>query len=110
LGVHRPAWLATAGVPLFVSHRMLAQRRTLPRASAPWALDSGGFSELSLFGEWRTGPGDYATAVSRYIEEVGNLRWAAQQDWMCEPSMLRRTGLTVADHQRRTVRTSSTFG
>jgi hypothetical protein len=103
LGVHRPAWLATAGVPLFVSHRTLCQRRALPRASAPWALDSGGFSELSLFGEWRTRPREYVTAVARYAMEIGNLRWAAQQDWMCEPSMLQRTGLTVAEHQRRTV-------
>lgn len=29
--------------------------------------------------------------------------WAAPQDWMCEPSMLRSTGLSVADHQRLTV-------
>ena len=31
------------------------------------------------------------------------LEWAAPMDWMCEPAMLARTGLTVEDHQRRTV-------
>ncbi len=29
------------------------------------------------------------------------LDWAPM-DWMCEPAMLARTGLTVEDHQRRT--------
>lgn len=29
--------------------------------------------------------------------------WAAPQDWMCEPVMLAKTGLTVTEHQHRTV-------
>lgn len=103
LGTHQPSWLATAGVPLFVSHRRLAGRRTLPRAIAGWALDSGGFSELSLFGEWRTTPEEYVAAVRRYDREIGELEWAAPQDWMCEPIMLAKTGLGVAEHQLRTV-------
>jgi hypothetical protein len=32
LGTHQPHWLALTDVPLFVSHRTLAQRRRLPRA------------------------------------------------------------------------------
>lgn len=103
LGTHEVSWLATIGVPLFVSHRRLALRRALPRAVAPWALDSGGFSELSLFGEWRTSPSEYAAAVKHYQEAIGSLTWCAPQDWMCEPEILRRTGLTIAEHQRRTV-------
>lgn len=103
LGAHMPHWLATAGVPLFVSHRRLAGRRSLPRATTDWALDSGGFSELSLFGEWRTTPEQYVDAVRRYDTETGRLSWAAPQDWMCEPVMLARTGLSVAEHQERTV-------
>lgn len=35
--------------------------------------------------------------------EIGVLDWASPQDWMCEPQMLAHTGLTVAEHQRRTV-------
>jgi hypothetical protein len=103
LGAHQPGWLGVAGVRLFVSHRRLAGRRSLPRAIAPWALDSGGFSELSLYGEWRTSPAEYVAAVRRYDTEIGGLEWAAPQDWMCEPVMLARTGLTVEQHQRRTV-------
>lgn len=105
LGTHEPLWLFTAGVPLFVSSRRL--RRHLPRsgkrALAPWALDSGGFSELVLYGGWRTPPDQYVREVRTWSERIGNLQWAAPQDWMCEPAMLARTGLTVAEHQRRTV-------
>jgi len=102
LGTHKPSWLSVLDVPAFVSRRRLVERRALPRARSPWSLDSGGFSELTLFGDWRTSPAEYVADVRRFREEVGNLRWAAIQDWMCEPFMLAKTGLTVADHQRRT--------
>lgn len=105
LGTHQPSWLARElGVPLLVSHRRLADRRTLPRATGRWALDSGGFTELSLHGRWRSDTATYVAAVRRYAEEIGNLDWAAPQDWMCEQSVLGRTGLTVREHQLRTVR------
>jgi hypothetical protein len=103
LGAHMPHWLAELDVPLFVSHRRLAGRRTLPRARTGWALDSGGFTELSMFGGWRTAAEDYVAAVRRYATEIGNLEWAAPMDWRCEPVMLAKTGLDVPDHQRRTV-------
>jgi len=59
LGSHLDGWLAHVGVRLFVSHRGLARRNTLPKARTGWALDSGGFSELSLYGGWRTTPEEY---------------------------------------------------
>lgn len=103
LGAERANWLGKVDVELFVSHRILAKRKTFPRASAAWALDSGGFTELSLFGGWQTDAASYAAAIDRYADEVGRLAWAAPQDWMCEPFMLERTGKGVADHQRLTV-------
>jgi hypothetical protein len=75
----------------------------MPVAAAPWALDSGGFSELSLFNGWRTTPEQYVAAVRRYDLEIGRLEWAAPQDWMCEEDMLARTGKTVEQHQLLTV-------
>jgi hypothetical protein len=109
LGAHQPGWLGVAGVRLFVSHRRLAGRRSLPRAIAPWALDSGGFSELSLYGEWRTSPAEYVAAVRRYDTEIGGLEWAAPQDWMCEPvvglgSVCRRQGTAEIAHLVRRLR------
>lgn len=104
LGTHQPAWLARdLDVPLLVSHRRLAGRRTLPRATTRWACDSGGFVELSLHGRWRADAATYVTAVRRYATEIGRLDWAAPMDHMCEPHVLARTGATVDVHQRRTI-------
>jgi hypothetical protein len=105
LGTHMPGWLATAPVPLFISDRRLRPYRRLPVAAGPWALDSGGFTELAQYGTWDHGPtpDEYVDRVRRYSTEIGYLAWAAPQDWMCEPFILAKTGLTVGEHQRRTV-------
>jgi hypothetical protein len=103
LGTHETSWLGRTAVPLFISHRRLARRRGLPRALGPWALDSGGFTELSQFGAWRFTAAAYAEAVARYAEQIGNLAWAAPMDWMCEPHVLAATGKTVREHQELTV-------
>jgi hypothetical protein len=68
-------------------------------------LDSGGFTELATHGTWDHGPtpAQYAARVRRYSTEIGELAWAAPQDWMCEPWITAKTGLTVAAHQARTV-------
>lgn len=91
------------GLPLFVSRRVLADRKRLPQARATWALDSGGFTELSLYGEWRTPEIEYIADVRRFHAGIGQLAWVAPQDWMCEPFMLAKTGLSLREHQRRTV-------
>lgn len=103
LGAHHPHWLGQLDIPLFVSRNALSRYRTLPRARGAWALDSGGFTELRSNGGWRREAGEYVAEVRRYRDEVGNLAWAAPMDWMCEPSMLAKTGLTVGEHQGRTV-------
>lgn len=90
-------------MPLFVSHRRLLQQKSWPRALGAWALDSGGFTELHQYGEWRTSPGEYVEAIREYQDQIGNLEWAAPQDWMCEPFIITKTGLSVAEHQRRTI-------
>jgi hypothetical protein len=103
LGAHHPNWLTLVDFPLFISHRRLTGYATLPRARGPWALDSGGFTELSMFGAWQTTPAQYVAAVRRYRDEITHLEWCAPQDLMCEPFMLAKTGLTVTEHQARTV-------
>jgi hypothetical protein len=93
LGTHRPNWLERTGVPLFISRRTLCQYRTPPRASGSWALDSGGFSELSLYGRWTVSAKWYAEEVTRWSAEVGQLRWASVMDWMCEEYVCASTAL-----------------
>jgi len=70
---------------------------------ASWALDSGGFTELASYGKWHTAPAAYVADVRRFANEIGHMDWVAPQDWMCEPFMLAKTGLSVAVHQMRTV-------
>lgn len=103
LGTHVTSWLEFIDIPLFISHRRLSKCRRLPRALGSWALDSGGFSELSLFGRWKTTAHVYAAEVRRYTAEVGGLEWAAPQDWMCEPQILAKTGFSIENHQWRTI-------
>lgn len=111
LGTHQPHWLwdPAADFPLFVSHRTLSRYKTLRWSTCGWALDSGGFTELSTFGRWLTTPRAYAEAVAQYAREIGRLEWAAPQDWMCEPQIIHGgrgfpgTHLSVAEHQARTV-------
>ncbi len=104
LGAHHPHWLAQTEVPLFVSRRRLVERRRLPRASARWALDSGAFSELSIHGRWTVSAAQYAREARLFSQEIGRFDFAAPQDWMCEPWILEKTGLTLVEHQRRTLR------
>jgi len=115
LGTHKPHWLSAGSEPLFLSRNVLRHRKAaLPRATCDWCLDSGGFTELSANGRWTVDASQYAAEVRRWSEEAGRMRWAAVQDWMCEPAILTGgslgvsghavgTGLTVEEHQRRTV-------
>ena len=112
LGCPEPSWLrgegvgwldGSQGLALFVCHRRLARLRTLPRAGLPWACDSGGFTELRAAGYWRVSAADYTRAVARYDREIGLLEWAAPMDWLCEPGIRARTGLSTREHQHRTV-------
>lgn len=104
LGSPEPSWLRRCRhLPLFISHNRLVRLVNLPRALTPWALDSGGFTEVTARGGWTTSPETYVRAVARYDAEIGGMEWAAPQDWMVEPQALAATGLTAAEHLRRTV-------
>ena len=102
LGTHMPNWLAVEP-DLFISRRRLTGRKTFPVAASEWALDSGGFTELNLFGHWQTTEDEYVEDVLRFEREIGSLAWVAPMDWMCEPFVLQKTGGSVEVHQRMTV-------
>lgn len=119
LGTHQPHWLHDerfVGVPLFISRRRLATYKTLPVAETRFALDSGGFTELQMYGRWTLSASQYAEEVGRFVRFYGRkLCWVAPQDWMCEPLVIsggnasrgivfKGTRLNVEEHQRRTVR------
>lgn len=106
LGTHRPDWLSKTDVPLFVSRRTIQERcKALPQRvpGARWALDSGGFTEIAMHGGWRTSVAEYVDFCLGTAAEIGGLDWVAPMDWMCEPSMVEGSGLSVREHQVRTI-------
>lgn len=114
LGTHIPQWLYLrdaqadqpffADIPLFVSARRLRDRKVWRhKASVSWALDSGGFSELSMHGRWTITPEQYIREAWEWCRQLGKPEFMAPQDWMCEPVMLEKTGKTVREHQELTI-------
>ncbi len=103
LGTHEVSFLEKTDVPLFLSNIRLMDRKTFPRARGIWALDSGGYSQLSTKGCWTFTAEAYVANVKRYSSEIGGLQWAATMDWMCEAEVLKKTGLSIPEHQARTV-------
>jgi len=83
---------------------MFSLRRLRERASpAPfegldWIMDSGAFSEININGRYTFTPEEYL----RYIE-MHQPSLFFNMDYMCEPFVLERTGLSVREHQTRTI-------
>jgi hypothetical protein len=100
VGLHQPSD-ARHFARCMVSVKRL-ERRVSDFQVGEWMMDSGAFTELRDHGCYRASPEDYAGQVVRW-SRVGNMVAAVSQDFMCEPFILERTGLTVADHQRLTI-------
>lgn len=114
LTTHKRHWVRLTDKPLFLKSEHFAAAATLHPAMGPYAVDSGGFSELQRHGDWTRTPRQHVDDLRRIWEHVGPYDWAAGQDWMCEdliihggtagPLTFVGTHLSVAEHQRRTVR------
>lgn len=65
-------------------------------------LDSGAFTEISNHGGYRNSVEVYADEIRRLINVVPIIA-AVAQDYMCEPFIVERTGLSIAEHQRLTI-------
>lgn len=84
----------------FISVNRLRRYKTLKVND--WILDSGAFTEILTYGGFRYPVNEYADLVNHF-KQFGNLEMAVTQDYMCEPDMLKRTGLTVREHQKLTI-------
>lgn len=67
-----------------------------------WILDSGAFTQINKLGEFKQTEKEYTEQINRWAS-VGNLVAAVSQDYMCEPFVLDKTGLTVKEHQEKTI-------
>lgn len=104
VGLHHPAaarHFVGTGQAVFISVNALRNRRS-DFAAGDWVMDSGAFTEVSTHGRYRDGVKVYAEQIRRW-SRCGNLLAAVSQDYMCEPHILAKTGLTLADHQRLTI-------
>jgi len=85
----------------FISINRL-QRRKSDFEVRDWIMDSGAFTEISTHGRWTKTVEEYAEQIERW-RRCGNMLAAVSQDWMCEPFITEKTGLTIAEHQDMTI-------
>jgi len=101
-GLHQPSDARNFGAA-FVSVNRLRGRKA-PMLAADWILDSAAFTELNTHACYRHGVDEYSAQIRRWATNgSGRLLAAVAQDWMCEPWIVAKTGLTVAEHQRLTI-------
>jgi hypothetical protein len=100
VGLHQPSD-ARHFDRAFISVNRLRSRRS-EFVVGDWIMDSGAFTEIATHGNYRSDVGEYAAEISRW-RSCGRLVCAVSQDWMCEPFIVTKTGLSVAEHQKRTV-------
>lgn len=100
IGLHQPSD-AQHFDAAFVSVNRLRNRKG-PFKVGDWIMDSGAFTEISQHGHWRTGVEDYAAQIKRWSTN-GNLLAAVAQDYMCEPFIIAKTGMSITRHQQLTV-------
>lgn len=118
LGAQEPYWTweGHAKGPLLLAAMRFEERwpkRTRRRgrdrndplpATVPVYLDSSAFSVVSDHGSWDVWPTPrFVEFIERACRALGTVQHVGCQDWMCEPEVLRKTGLDVREHQRRTV-------
>jgi hypothetical protein len=98
-GIHQPSD-ADQVRAAFISVLRLNRKSGFPVRR--WVMDSGAFSTIKLYGGYPEPVANYAAKI-RQFSRNGKLMAAVSQDYMCEPVMLEKTGLTIADHQRLTI-------
>jgi hypothetical protein len=99
VGLHQPSDAKHVS-PAFISVNRLRSRKTF--TVGDWIMDSGAFSTILRHGGYPLPVEEYAEQIKRWAGN-GKLLTAVAQDYMCEPAMLKKTGLTISDHQRLTI-------
>lgn len=100
MGLHQPSDCQHFPAS-FVSVNRIRNRKG-PFTVGDWIMDSGAFTTIAKFGHYPESVAEYAAQIRRW-KGNGNLLAAVAQDYMCEPHMLEKTGLTFPEHQRFTI-------
>lgn len=100
VGLHQPSD-AKHFECCFISVNRLRPRKSFQVQD--WIMDSGAFTEIATYGHYRFSVEEYAAEIRRWAKN-GNLLAGVSQDWMCEPWILKKTGFTIEEHQRFTIK------
>lgn len=101
VGLHQPSDAQHFDLAFISVNRVRGRRK--PIGARAWIMDSGAFTEVSAHGHYRHCVDDYAAEINRWAYEGSGLVAAVAQDYMCEPWIVERTGLSVEEHQRLTI-------
>lgn len=102
VGLHQPADARHFDRACISINRLRGRKKPVPCASV--LVDSGAFTEIATFGEYRHPVSIYAAELRRlHAAGVVQIEAAVAQDYMCEPIMLAKTGKTIEEHQRLTI-------
>jgi hypothetical protein len=100
VGMHQPSDASKVDAAFISVNRLRGRKSDF--AVNDWIMDSGAFTTIVKYGGYPEGVQEYADQIKRW-KSCGNLLAAVAQDYMCEDHMLKRTGLTIAEHQRLTI-------
>jgi hypothetical protein len=89
-----------------VPHAFVSVNRLQGRVSAfkanKWIMDSGAFTTINKYGCYPEPVSEYAKHIKKWHLN-GEMLAAVAQDYMCEPFVLSKTGMSVRQHQELTV-------
>ena len=100
VGMHHPCDAAKVK-RAFVSVNVIKNRKSAFPVNE-WIMDSGAFTTIFKHGGYPEPVEVYAAQIKRWAAN-GKLLAAVAQDYMCEPMMVVKTGLSIPEHQRLTI-------
>lgn len=83
---------------MFSLRRLKGRHSPVSFKNQDWIMDSGAFSEVSMNGKYTFTPEEYLHYVELHQPSL-----FFNMDYMCELFVLQKTGLTVREHQKKTI-------
>lgn len=101
-GIHQPGDARHFRVACVSLNRLDNRRK--PLGCRRVLLDSGAFTKVNRFGGYPEAPEDHARRLyDLHCSGAVRILAAVAEDYMCEPVVTAKTGLTIPEHQRLTI-------
>ena len=98
IGTDEVSWARQLDKSMLSVNRLMRLKNTYPLNS--WIMDSGAFTRITR-GKAHLPIPEYAEQVHKW-SGCGTLEVVVCQDYMCEPFVLAKTGLSIREHQELT--------